>query len=83
MRRVLLALVVLAVVAATAGSAIAQSWPRATADNVIQISKEVGLEDPGGLPDSQGIHLHRGHMYSSAGGMLWSAGTNALATRLP
>ena len=44
-----------------AAPAAAQSWPRATAPNVIQISKEVGLEDPGGLPDSQWIHLHRGH----------------------
>ena len=55
------ALFALAVLVTTATPARAQSWPRATAPHVVQVTKDVGLEDPGGLPDAQWIHLHRGH----------------------
>ena len=51
----------LAVLVTTATPARAQSWPRATAPHVVQVTKDAGLEDPGGLPDAQWIHLHRGH----------------------
>lgn len=37
------------------------AWPDARAPHIIEITKVAGLEDPGGLPDRQWIHLHRGH----------------------
>ena len=41
--------------------AAAQAWPSAFAPHVIRVTKASGLEDPGGLPDADWIHLHRGH----------------------
>src|SRR5262245_43610635 len=55
------ALFALATLAAIVTPAVAQSWPRATAPHIVRITKAAGLEDPGGLPDAQWIHLHRGH----------------------
>jgi hypothetical protein len=43
------------------GRAQTSAWPLADAPHLIEITKASGLEDPGGLPDPDWIHLHRGH----------------------
>ncbi len=44
-----------------AGRAQGGAWPLADAPHLIEITKASGLEDPGGLSDSDWLHLHRGH----------------------
>ena len=63
LHRVLGATAALALLAAGGSRGLAQSapWPLADAPHLIEITKATGLEDPGGLPDTDWIHLHRGH----------------------
>lgn len=53
--------IVLSLVMRTERSRSQVTWPDARAPHIIEITKVAGLEDPGGLPDRQWIHLHRGH----------------------
>jgi hypothetical protein len=56
------ALLAATIVAALTGVEARQTaWPLADAPHLIEITKVQGLEDPGGLPDSDWVHLHRGH----------------------
>lgn len=49
------------VLVTAAGHAQSTPWPLAGAPHLIEVTKSSGLEDPGGLPDPDWIHLHRGH----------------------
>lgn len=62
-RRLILAAAVLGGVLGTwaVPSARQEPWPLADAPHLLEITKLAGLEDPGGLADSDWIHLHRGH----------------------
>lgn len=60
-RRVRFVLLVMVAALTIRGAEGQAPWPLATAPHIIHLAKVAGLEDPGGLPDSQWLHLHRGH----------------------
>lgn len=60
-RRVRFVLLVMVAALTIRGAEGQAPWPLATAPHIIHLAKVAGLEDRGGLPDSQWLHLHRGH----------------------